>query len=404
MRIVFHVLRNGRPVTNYSGKKIALCMNLDDYYEHGIARGVVRYAKQQSDWRLYGYGWMFRPVEDLEYWRGDGIVARIESREDARRMASLGIPVVDVAGAYTWAGFSQVNNDDYATGVKAGQYLLSCGFTRFAYCGVVGTGWSSERQTGFQDAVEVRALEIDVFEESLPWWEKLENSEHLGEWLSDLRRPVGIFACNDSAGVKITELCRKLGIHVPEEAAILGADNEDILCELSLPSLSSIELDCDAIGYGAAALLNDLIEGTGESHAGNKTLFVPPLEIAERESTKVFASEDPLVKQAVQFIRANATSGINVLDVLGQVAASRRNLEIRFREEMGRSLHDEIVRVRLEHAKILLRTTNLTVANVASESGFGTLQRFHALFKDWTGTSPGSFRNNTASRHPGEIG
>jgi LacI family transcriptional regulator len=383
-----------------AGKKIALCMNLDDHYEHGIARGVVRYAKQKSDWRLYGYGWMFRPVEDLEYWRGNGIVARIESQEDARRMASLGLPVVDVAGAYTWAGFSQVNNDDYATGTKAGQYLLSCGFKRFAYCGVAGTGWSEERQKGFGDAVRARAPEIDVFEESLPWWEKLENSEHLREWLSALRRPVGIFTCNDTAGVKVTELCRKLDIHVPEEAAILGADNEDILCELSLPSLSSIELDCDAIGFRAAALLDDLIEGPGgQRGAQDRTLLIPPLEISERESTKVFASEDLLVKQAVQFIRANATSGINVLDVLGHIAASRRNLEIRFKEEMGRSLHDEIVRVRLEHAKILLRTTSLTIANVAGESGFGTLQRFHALFKEWAGTSPGSFRKTAISRN-----
>ena len=388
------------PMIPEFGKKIALCMNLDDHYEHGIARGVVRYAKQKSDWRLYGYGWMFRPVEDLEYWRGSGIVARVESQEDARRMASLGIPVVDVAGAYTSAGFSQVNNDDYATGTNAGEYLLSCGFKRFAYCGVAGTGWSEERQKGFRDAVRGRASDIDVFEESLPWWEKLENSEHLGEWLSTLRRPVGIFTCNDTAGVKVTELCRKLDIHVPEEAAILGADNEDILCELSLPSLSSIELDCDAIGFRAAELLNDLIEAGAQSGGQRgETLLIPPLEIAERESTKVFASEDPLVKQAVQFIRANATSGINVLDVLQHIAASRRNLEIRFRDEMGRSLHDEIVRVRLEHARILLRTTGMTVANVASESGFGTLQRFHALFKDWTGISPGAFRSTTTSRN-----
>ena len=369
--------------------KVALCMNLDDYYEHGIVRGVVRFAKRHPDWRLYGYGWMFRSVEDLEYWEGDGVITRVESTVDAQRMASLGLPVVDVAGAYVLPGFSQVNNDDYATGVIAGKYLLSCGFKRFAYCGVVETGWSSERLSGFMDAIEPTCDNPAIFEESLPWWEKLEDSEHLNEWLVDLIRPVGIFACNDTAGVKVTELCRKFKIPVPEEAAVLGVDNEDILCELSLPSLSSIELDCNQIGYRAAETLDALLTGAVEKD--DRPTLVSPLTIEERESTQVFASDDPLVKRAVQFIRSRAVTGIGVQDILREVSASRRNLEIRFRNEIGRTLHEEIIRVRLEHAGSLLRTTNLTVAVVASESGFGTLQRFHALFREWAGCTPAAY-------------
>ncbi|MBT3273062.1 MAG: DNA-binding transcriptional regulator [Spirochaetales bacterium] len=377
------------------GQKIALCMNLDDYYEHGIARGVVKYAKQKPEWRLYGYGWMFRPVEDLEFWRGDGIIARVESAEDAKRLAALEIPVVDVAGAYTWTSFDQVNNDDYATGVRAGNYLLSCGFKRFAYCGVGDTGWSAERLSGFRDAVYERTDEVAVFHESLPWWERLENSEHLGEWLVELSRPVGIFACNDTAGVKLTEVCRKLMIDVPEEAAIIGVDNEDILCELSQPSLSSIELDCGQIGFKAARHLDEVLNG--ETTGLNGPVLVSPLDLIERESTRVFAGDDPLVKQAVEFIRARGIEGIQVQDVLNNVAASRRSLEIRFKAAMGRTLHDEIARVRLDHAKILLRTTNLTVSNVANESGFGTMQRFHSQFKEWCGMSPGAYRKQGGS-------
>ena len=391
MRIVSNVLRM---------KKIALCMDLDDYYEHGIARGVVRYAKHVADWQLYGYGWMFRPVADLEYWRGDGIIARVESEGDAQRLSSLGLPVVDVAGAYTRAGFTQVNNDDYATGVQAGRYLLSCGFKRFAYCGVRDTGWSGKRLAGFRDTVASKGVDLGIFDESLPWWEKPDDSDHLREWLTRLNRPLGIFACNDTAGVKITELCRRIGVRVPEEVAVLGVDNEDILCELSLPSLTSIELDCDAIGYEAAKLLDGLIEGT--SQAPREAVLIPPLELSERESTKVFTSEDNLVKQAVDYIRAHATSGINVQDVLEEVAASRRSLEKRFKNEMGRTLYEEIVRSRIEHAKILLRSTNLTVADVAAESGFGSLQRFYSRFRQWNGSSPAAFRNATDPlRHGG---
>ena len=366
-------------------------MKLDDYYEHGIARGVVRYAKRQTGWRLYGYGWMFKPLEDLEYWDGDGIISRVESAADAVRLRSLGLPVVDVAGAYTWAGFHEVTNDDYETGRQAARYLLSCGFKRFGFCGVRNTGWSDLRRRGFIDAVEGKASYIESFEESLPWWERLENSEHLGDWLTGLSYPIGIFTCNDTAGVKLTELCRKLGIPVPEEVAILGVDNEDILCELSLPSLSSIELDCDRIGLQAAAVLDSILAGDSEEKFA--PLLIPPKEVIERESTKIFACDDPIAKQAIQYIRSHATEGINVADILNVVPASRRNLEIRFKSEIGRTLHDEITRVRIDHSKSLLRSTDMTVAYVAGESGFGTLQRFHAIFKTYTGMSPAVYRN-----------
>ena len=367
-------------------------MKLDDYYEHGIARGVVRYAKQQTDWRLYGYGWMFRPLADLEYWEGDGIISRVESTADAERLSSLGLPIVDVAGAYTWAGFHEVNNDDYETGRRAACYLLSCGFKRFGFCGVRSTGWSDKRRQGFEDAVTGTAQSTAVFEETLPWWERLENSEHLGDWLTGLSFPIGIFACNDTAGVKLTELCRKLAIPVPDGVAILGVDNEDILCELSLPSLSSIELDCYGIGLRAAGLLDEIL--SGEKWEEYRPILVPPKDLIERESTLVFATDDPVAKRAVQYIRSHATEGINVSDILKVVPASRRSLENRFKAEIGRTLHDEITRVRMNHAKGLLRSTDMIVATVAAESGFGTLQRFHSIFKKETDMTPAVFRSS----------
>ena len=117
-------------------RKIALCMELSDYYEHGIARGLVRYAKSKPDWRLYGYGWMFRSLTDLERWDGDGIVARIEDSSTADRLAALGLPLVDVAGAYERPNFRSVTNDDFLTGYKAALHLSGCGFSHFAFLGV----------------------------------------------------------------------------------------------------------------------------------------------------------------------------------------------------------------------------------------------------------------------------
>ena len=377
-------------------RRIALVMGLTDTYEHGIARGVVRYAKGRKDWDLFGYGWMFRPFDALEVWQGDGIIARIESRQDAELIAQLSAPVVDVAGAYRMADFATVTNDDETTGRRAGEYLASCGFRRFAYCGVAGTGWSARRLSGFQAAVRRIDPAPAVFEESLPWWETLDTSGRLRSWLSGLRRPVGIFASNDTAGLKLADLCRDLGIQVPDSLAILGVDNEDILCEMTSPTLSSIELDCESIGYRAAALLEELKEAGGRSRASCRSLIVPPKDVMERESTRVFASEDPIVEKAMRYIRFHGTSRVTVGSIIAAIPASRRSLETRFKKATGRTLRAEIVRVRLAHARALLRTTTLTVGDVAAECGFGSAQRFHEAFRETEGISPGRYRRGAA--------
>jgi LacI family transcriptional regulator len=388
-------------------RNIALCMELSDFYEHGIARGVVRYAKSKPDWRIFGYGWMFRPLADIARWKGDGIIARIESAESADLMDSLGLPVIDVAGAYSRPHFKSVTNDDFLTGYKAGLHLLDCGFARFAFLGVKGTRWSERRLLGFRKAIaEARGSgdpgAIPVFERSLAWWEdrdpKAQGSKGQAEFsrfLTGLSRPAALFACNDSTGLRAAELAGRLGMSVPESLAILGVDNEDILCELAAPSLSSVMLDCEAIGYRAAAALGRLLGG--EKLTGPEE--VPPKEIAERESTKVFACDDELVSKAVTIIRIHAHEGLGVEDILDLVPASRRSLETRFRAAMGRSPHQEIVRAKIAHAKRLLRESDEPVDRIAESSGFGAVQRFHQVFKDAEGLSPGAWRKR--QREPG---
>jgi len=386
-------------------RNIALCMELSDFYEHGIARGVVRYAKAKPDWRIFGYGWMFRPLSDIASWKGDGIIARVESGQKADLLASLGLPVVDVAGAYARPNFTSVTNDDFLTGYKAGLHLLDCGFSRFAFLGVKGTIWSERRFSGFREAVSQArgsAVGIPAFERSLAWWEGYDEKTptskggaEFSRFLQRLVRPTALFACNDSTGLRAAELAGRLGMRVPESLAILGVDNEDILCELASPSLSSVMLDCEAIGYRAAAALDLLLSGGSGPRASAKGAAseeVPPKEIAERESTRVFACDDELVSKAVTVIRVSAHEGIDVEDVLKLVSASRRSLETRFRAAMGRSPHQEIVRARIAHAKRLLRETDETVERIAFASGFGAVQRFHQVFRQAEGQSPGAWR------------
>jgi LacI family transcriptional regulator len=396
-------------------RNIALYMELSDFYEHGIARGIVRFAKTKPDWRLYGYGWMFRSLTDIERWAGDGIIARVEDAETADRLSSLGLPVVDVAGAYSRRNFRSVTNDDFLTGYQAAIHLLGCGFSRFAFLGVAKTRWSELRKAGFLKALEQRgrseqgagAAALPSFERPLAWWEgrALGTDPQMGAlkgFLSGLEAPTALFACNDTTGLRATELAGALGLGVPEALAILGVDNEDILCELAAPSLSSIMLDCEAIGFRAAAALDAMLEGDSEGGAGGlpegSRVSVPPKEVVERESTRTFACEDELVARAVTFIRAHAHEGIDVSDVLALVSASRRSLETRFRAAMGRSLHEEIVRAKINRAKRLLRETSHTLDRVADEAGYGALQRFHEAFRKAEGVSPGEWRKKRGER------
>lgn len=325
-------------------------------------------------------------------WQGDGVISRVETSRDADRLAALGLPVVDVAGAYRRPGFRHVTNDDFLTGAEAAVHLGSIGFQRFAFLGVSGTLWSEERHRGFLHGLQRDGGPIvPAFARSLSWWENpRESPAALAGFLSRLELPAVLFACNDTAGLRATELAHCLGIALPEGLAILGVDNEDILCELAGPSLSSIMLDCEAIGFRAAASIDAVLDGSGPAEGSR--ISIPPREVAERESTRIYSCPDEVVARAVTFIRTRAHEGIDVGDVVRMAAASRRSLEMRFCASMGRTIHDEIVRTRLLRAKRLLKDTSLTMETVSAGSGFGAVQRFHAAFKRVEGMSPGAWR------------
>jgi LacI family transcriptional regulator len=381
-------------------------MGLTDYYEHGIARGVVRFARGRPDWDLFGSGWMFQAMGSPDRWTGDGIIARVESARDADLLAARRIPVVDVAGAYTRAGFRQVSNDDRATGTLAGRHLVGLGRRAWAFCGVSRVGWSLARREAFRSAVGAvegavegaGAPRLALFEHSLSWWEKTQHSEALQQWLSRLPRPVALFACNDTVGLKAAASCGRAGLDVPGDIAILGVDDEDILCELSSPPLSSIALDLERIGWKAAEALAAQMEGRGAS----APVLVAPREVVERESTRAIATGDDLVDAALAAIHRAPAPGLTVPGVLAAVPCSRRTLEKRFRSSLGRSIHEEIVRRRVEAARRLLRDTTLTIAAVASEAGFANAQRFYAAFRKEHGTTPGAYRRSYRGVEEGE--
>ncbi|MFA6505554.1 MAG: DNA-binding transcriptional regulator [Treponemataceae bacterium] len=388
-------------------RTIELRIGLEDAYGRATTRGVIRYAKNRGDWKLYGavrrdFGG--NAAEETpagnEARRPDGIIARIESAEDAAALAALGIPVVDVAGAYPNAGhasgeFLEANNDDFLTGRRAGEYLRSLGFKRFAFCGITEAVWSKRRKQGFAEAVGVSQEKLGAFERSLGWWKDIDRDEGvLRRMLQTLTYPAALFAGNDVAGLKIAESCRRAGIAVPDQIAVLGVDDEDLLCELADPSLSSVRLDCEGIGKAAAELLDQAMRG----ETGERKRITAPREVIERESTRIMVADDESASRVLSWIRANAMRGADVGDLAAAFPVSRRALERRFKAAWGLTPHEAIIEARLEHARRLLTATDLTLDSVAQASGFGGLQRFHIAFKDKEGMTPGAWRKANRRR------
>ncbi len=363
---------------------IGLQLRFQDSYDLAVAHGVVRYAQQKSGWRIKG------PLFSDTLGDCDALIARIESEEEARSYAEAKIPVVDIANATFDSSFHLVTNDDIATGSCAGSYFKEAGLQSVGWCGISDVRWAEQRFTGFAQGLERSKEEIHSFTRSLRWWRQLyERSEEFERWLRALPKPIALFCGNDQSAVKTLFSCERLGITIPEEVMVLGVDNETLLCELASPSISSIQPNCDAIGYEAAALIDRLLhEREGEIY--QQTIL--PLPIIERESTAIVHAGDPHVASALRLIKAEATYGLTAGEVAAESAISRRALEMRFQRYRGRTILAEIQRERLIEAERLLIHTTTTIKEIAYSCGFASEHRFYSLFRTTHQMTPGEYR------------
>ena len=217
----------------------------------------------------------------------------------------------------------------------------------------------------------------------------------MARWLADLPKPVGLMACNDDRGREVLAACRQAKLRVPEEVAVVGVDNDELLCELSDPPLSSVALGAERAGFEAAALLDQLMAGRSKEP---QRLVASALGVVARRSTDLSLHEDPEVAAAVKYIRDNAGRPIRVYDVVAGLGDARRTLEIRFQQALGRSIHAEIQRVRLERARRLLLETDLPLSKIAQASGFSSPSYLAAVFHRHLGVTPVKYRANNRNR------
>jgi LacI family transcriptional regulator len=373
---------------------VALLIETSNSYARGLLEGIVGYVRAHDPWSI----WLPEqrrgepPPEWLKRWRGDGIIARIETEEIARIVRQTKLPVVDVSAARPLTTVPWVETDDRAIAQLAVEHLAERGFRRVAFVGEEAFNWSRYRAAAFVEAAQERGLQCAVAPPITPPSGRTKSAIPGGllrTWLTSLETPVGIFCCYDIKAQQVLDLCRELDLAVPEQVAVLGVDNDPLLCNLCTPPLSSIAPNTYRTGYVAAELLERLLRG--ESVPAQPTL-VPPLGIETRLSTETLAIEDDDVARALRFIRERAREGIDVSDVLRAVPISRRVLEARFQKLVGRSPHAEIVRIRLLRVRQMLTETDLPLREIARRTGFRHTEYLSVAFKRQYGVSPSTLR------------
>ncbi len=376
-------------------RNIALLVETSNAYSRGLLEGVLSFARQHGNWSVYlpeqerGAD----PPSWLAKWRGDGIIARIETDNIARGLRRVGVPIVDLSAARHLPGIPWADTDDHAIAVLGLNHFLERGFTSLAFCGDPGFAWSNARSQCFVDLAREKGHAVEVYQAMHrydPSFSLAVEKKRLGAWLHSLPRPTAIMACYDFQAYQVLDVCRELGIAVPEEVAVLGVDNDHLLCEFTSPPLSSIIPDTRKTGYEAAALLERMISGEA---IGTEKLLTRPLGISVRQSTDILAIDDPEVASAMRYIREHANFNIRVTDVVAKLSMSRRVFEARFQKAVGRTPHEEIQRVRINRVKQLLLQRDLSVGEVARLSGYEHTEYLAAAFRRETGMTPSQFRS-----------
>jgi LacI family transcriptional regulator, galactose operon repressor len=374
-------------------------------YGRGCLLGIASYVRAHMNWQLLH---LERGVTEtlpasIKRWHGDGIIARIETDEVAKAVESLHLPTVDLRGIYRLPGGAVFDTDPSAAALLAADHLLERGYRNLAYCGFRDVVFSDKRGEALAKYLTERSISVSNFDLSPHSKRPVGGSlaqerygemhvEQLVPWLRELPKPVGIMACNDVRGRQIVAACELAGLKVPEEVAVIGVDNDEVICELSNPPLSSVVPDTFRIGYEGASML-DRIMSAGEVPP-EETILIPPKGVQTRLSSDFLAIPDQELVSALTYIRQNACEGINVDDVINYCQISRSTLERRFIKYLGFGPKEQIQRTRLDRVKTLLRETDYDLFQIARLTGFRTTAHLVSAFKNRLGLTPGHYRLN----------
>lgn len=409
--------------------RVVLFMSPGAGYDRGLFYGIARYARHYGPWVFLPY-WEQRGipkampfemdvkvsrfkriqrhskslVHQLEHLGATGVIGRLLTPELLEAIFTLNLPTIgldltdeQLADARLSSRISEMRPDSHKAGRLAARHLLERGFRRFAFCGhALNPNWSRQRAEGFCQRLREAGFGCDIYSppRSKPpvYWHR----EHpvVVAWLQSLQKPVGIMACNDVRGRQVIEACAFSGMRVPNDVAVVGVDEDEVLSELSNPPLSSVAWNALQGGYQAAELLHRMMTGRQRKP---RQILVEPLWVNARLSTDVIAVEDRDVAETVRYIHENARQRIQISDVVKHASISRRALEIRFHRSLGWSIRAEIERVRIGLAKQLLAETDLPVVKIAAHAGFSGEDYLGKVFRRVTHMTPTEYRRTHRS-------
>lgn len=376
--------------TKSSLPHVALLIETTRSYARNVLRGIGDYARIHGPWLFHmRTDAPLAQVPSKDEWDGDGIIAQThQDKQVIHALASCGVPVVSLSGPPGGSSLPAVLANQEAVAELAMNHFRERGFVRFAYVGMPAELiWPPIGQM-FKRLAESHGYPCEIYQPAFDRTSRTLNPIQLGAWLKTLRKPVALLAGNDLRAREVLDACRLAGLHVPEEVAVLGVNDDELICEMANPPLSSVIHNARRIGYEAASMLDRMMQGKKVM----ADLVVDPLGVHARQSTDLLAIEDAEVAKAVRYIRENACKGIRVEDVLQQVALSRRALEKRFRAAVGRPPHMEIRRVQLERVKELLVGSAFKLEKIAEMTGFSSAQYLAGLFHRVVKVTPGAWR------------
>jgi len=383
---------------------VAVILDAARPYDRLIIGGIAQYARERGHWSLYVEEDPLQKLPDLARWHGQGIIANFDDRRVARAIRGLSIPIVGVGGGYGWhdpaSGIPYIYTDNAAIGRLGAEHLLACGFEQLAFCGLPRTrvnGWVAERAAAFAAACREAGRACDVFvgrHTTARRWRDLQRQ--LCEWLARLPKPVGIMACNDVRARHVLEACRSLGLVVPRDVAVLGVDNDEVMCELTDPPLSSVDQSARRIGYEAAAVLDRMIHRRASAGTGAgppRQTVIPPIGVVARASTDTMATADETVQLVLERLRTYPWERPDVAALAAEACVCRSTLEQRFREVVGRSIHEAFVRQRAAAVRRLVVETDLPLKAIAARTGFCSVQYMTTFLHRHTGLTPARLRS-----------
>src|SRR3990172_1234992 len=372
-------------------KRVVLLLESSREFGRQLIIGIAHYARLNGPWSFYKEPTDLKSsIPHLTNWKPDGIIMR--DSLITKELLKLKIPtILAIHNSSYPKNLPVIKTDSSSIAKLASEHLIEKGLKNFAFCGFNNYDWSKERRFYFNRFISEAGYKTHNY--ILPKrikkndWEN--EQQHVSNWIKTLPKPVGIFACNDDRGQHILEVCKLIDLKVPEDVAVVGVDNDPMICEIGDPPLTSIALNVESAGYEAAKLLDGLIE---KKKISKRQILVSPSHIVQRQSSNILAVDNAEVALAIRYIRNNAKNKILVKDVVKTTGISRRALERRFRKTIHRSIYDEIKLVRIEWISKLLIESDLSISKITSLFNFTDVEHISRYFKKEKGIGLREFR------------